>query len=359
MTLSVKTIYFVPPGPDGLGGKIFRPNPPLSPTAALGGSFLEFFSEKGVRIETIDAWNPAFHNPDDAVVFIDHPDVGLFWRPFYFLKYARSKKKRFAVAKKEFSIICKKFSKRILLQKEPPTNSPYPYKHLAGLLKFYDAIFLFHKMEEAPRRVSYIMWPPEFREEFRDFFAVPKDKFLVMMNHNARPHAFFDKELYSERLRAIRVFSRSNDFDLYGGRWDKRPFFPFWHYYSSIQRCWRGYVNDDKIKTLASYKFSIVFENSKYPGYVSEKIFDSFLAGCIPVYLGAPDITDYVPPGCFIDMRDFKSYEELEKYLRSLSPDECSAYRKRIGQYLLSQKDNIFSKRKFAATLWNSINSIV
>lgn len=339
-------------------GKIFRPFPPISQTAPLGGGFLDFFREKGVQVKTIDVWNPESHNPADAVVFIEHPDTSLFWRLLYFLKYTIRRKNHFTVTKKEFLFICKKFSKRILFQKEPPTNSPYPYKRLPRLLKFYDAIFLFHKMKEMPKRVSYAMWPPEFREEFEEFFAVPKDKFLIMMNHNARPHAFFDKELYSERLRVIKFFSQSNDFDLYGGRWDKRPFFPFWHYYSSIQRCWRGRVDDDKIKTFASYKFSIAFENSKYPGYVSEKIFDSFLAGCIPVYLGAPDITDYVPADCFIDMRNFKSYAELEKYLRSLFRDERLGYQNRIRKYLLSQKDNIFSKRKLAEIIWNSINDL-
>ena len=37
-------------------------------------------------------------------------------------------------------------------------------------------------------------------------------------------------------------------------------------------------------------------------GYVTEKIFDAFKAGCVPVYWGAENITKYVPAECFIDM---------------------------------------------------------
>ncbi len=352
---SIQTIYIVPAGPTELRGKIFEPNLPIAPIAPLGGDFLYFFREKGIQVKTIDAWNPAIHNADDVVVFINHPDDDILHRFFYFFKYILRGRKRFAISPKELSLIRRLFSKKILFQGEPPTNMPYPYVHLKRLAKLYDVIFLYHKMMGVPSNVFYTMWPRDFREEFESFFAVPKDKFLVMMNNNARPHAFFAKELYSERLRAIKFFSSSPGFDLYGGRWERKPFFPFWSYRAYVQKCWRGYVNGDKIKTFASYRFSLAFENSQYPGYVSEKIFDSFLAGCIPVYLGAPDVTDYVPADCFIDMRAFKDYGALLIHLQSLSDVECALYRDRIKHYLISQKNNIFSKRKFAETLWGAM----
>ena len=43
---------------------------------------------------------------------------------------------------------------------------------------------------------------------------------------------------------------------------------------------------DDKIEWLKSYKFNLCFENSSYPGYLTEKLFDAFLAGCVPIYWG-------------------------------------------------------------------------
>jgi len=43
---------------------------------------------------------------------------------------------------------------------------------------------------------------------------------------------------------------------------------------------------DDKIKHLKDYQYNICPENSKYPGYHTEKIFQALEAGCIPLYWG-------------------------------------------------------------------------
>lgn len=42
----------------------------------------------------------------------------------------------------------------------------------------------------------------------------------------------------------------------------------------------------NKIKTLGKYKYSLCFENTYTPGYVTEKIVDSFLGGSQPIYWG-------------------------------------------------------------------------
>lgn len=43
---------------------------------------------------------------------------------------------------------------------------------------------------------------------------------------------------------------------------------------------------DIKQKWLEGYKFNICFENSSYLGYLTEKLFDAYNAGCIPIYWG-------------------------------------------------------------------------
>lgn len=43
---------------------------------------------------------------------------------------------------------------------------------------------------------------------------------------------------------------------------------------------------DNKIEYLKDFKFNICPENSASPGYVTEKLFESFQAGCIPIYWG-------------------------------------------------------------------------
>ncbi|MBI5732375.1 hypothetical protein HY967_00230 [Candidatus Jorgensenbacteria bacterium] len=232
---------------------------------------------------------------------------------------------------------------------------PYPHRHLQKLSKLFDTIFLFRKAETKNSKVRHLMWPRDLREGFERLHEVPKERFLAMINNNCTPHGDFKRELYSERLRAIKYFSSKEGFDLWGGRWDRLLFFPHWNKFGAVKKSWRGYIEGDKLEMLAKYKFAIAFENSSYPGYVSEKIFDCFLTGVVPVYLGAPDVTEYVPKDCFIDMREFKTYADLEKYLRAVPDRELVLYRERFIKYLYSVKDTIFSKRLFAEKIWNAL----
>ncbi|CAG8809124.1 20698_t:CDS:2, partial [Cetraspora pellucida] len=70
-----------------------------------------------------------------------------------------------------------------------------------------------------------------------------------------------------------------------------------------------------KIDTISQYKFHITFENSNCKGYVTEKVYDSFLGDSIPIYMGAPDIDNYVPPHSIIKVSDFKNVEDLAKHI--------------------------------------------
>ena len=49
---------------------------------------------------------------------------------------------------------------------------------------------------------------------------------------------------------------------------------------------WDKY-NNDKIAYMSNFRFNICAENDNTENYVTEKIFDAFLAGCIPIYYGS------------------------------------------------------------------------
>ncbi len=83
-------------------------------------------------------------------------------------------------------------------------------------------------------------------------------------------------------------------------------------------------------------------------GFVTEKIFDCFYAGTIPVYLGAPDIEKYVPKECFIDMRNFKDYGKLRQFLKSLTKSEINAYKENARKYLEPEQFEPYTKEHFA-----------
>lgn len=75
---------------------------------------------------------------------------------------------------------------------------------------------------------------------------------------------------------------------------------------------------DDKYNTISQYKISMCFENSLYPGYVTEKLFHSRTAGNLSLYWGHSDVKyDFNPKG-FINANDFNSFEECAEYVNYL-----------------------------------------
>ena len=53
---------------------------------------------------------------------------------------------------------------------------------------------------------------------------------------------------------------------------------------------------------LRRYPFYLALENSDEVDYVSEKVFHALEAGVLPVYNGAPNIADFLPPHSVIDV---------------------------------------------------------
>jgi hypothetical protein len=69
-------------------------------------------------------------------------------------------------------------------------------------------------------------------------------------------------------------------------------------------------------------------ENSVDTDYVTEKIFDAFRAGTVPIYLGAPNVSEFVPENSYIDANAFRDAEDLASYLQHLiaTPQAYEAY---------------------------------
>jgi hypothetical protein len=146
------------------------------------------------------------------------------------------------------------------------------------------------------------------------------------------------RELYKDRIEAIYFFSKRNDFHLYGQGWEN-PIAGFpRRYHMAAKRAFQGPIKpEEKIQVLSQYKFALCFENCVFPGYVTEKIFDCFLAGCIPIYFGAPDIEDFVPEGSFIDFRKYKSFNDLENDLLNFSEEQATVMLRKAKDFLASK----------------------
>lgn len=171
------------------------------------------------------------------------------------------------------------------------------------------------------------------------------------------------KELYSKRVEAIRWFEKyhPDDFDLYGLGWNlpffKRILSPRKKKIEDLLKfsSYNGPV-DSKYETLKKYQFAICYENAlDFPGYITEKIFDCFFAGCIPIYWGAPNIDKYIPSSTFIDKRNFETYQDLYDYISNMPTEEYHLYLRSIKEFVNSQKIYPFSSECFAEIIINEL----
>ena len=174
-----------------------------------------------------------------------------------------------------------------------------------------------------------------------------KDKLICLVNRNLSSNQ--NGELYSERKKVINWYEKNNfeNFDLYGYNWDKYNFLlnarNFYLPTFFKKKTYKG-KTENKINTLSKYKFSICFENtSKVNHYVSEKIFDSFLSGTVPIYYGCPNICQIIPSSCFIDYRNFDSVSDLNEYISSIDDEIFNEYLESINLFLNSNKVQEFS----------------
>ena len=87
---------------------------------------------------------------------------------------------------------------------------------------------------------------------------------------------------------------------------------------------------NDAVKQHKPYRFSIAFENDIVDGWVTEKIINSFLAGCIPIYDGTDDVYKYFNKESFINAKDFNSLHELANYVIKVNND-TNLYNKYIN----------------------------
>ena len=60
-----------------------------------------------------------------------------------------------------------------------------------------------------------------------------------------------------------------------------------------------------KLKFLNNYKFNLCFENSSYPGYTTEKLYEALCAKTIPIYWGSPTIEVDFNTKAFLNWHDY------------------------------------------------------
>lgn len=164
--------------------------------------------------------------------------------------------------------------------------------------------------------------------------------------------------LLDKRLEAIAYFLGQSSIEIYGSNWNDLSNLPaVWskRNFTNLSKAYLG-LCDNKIKTLSKYKFNICFENIAQDYYVTEKIIDCFVAGTIPIYLGAPNIREIIPHEAFINLRDFKTLDDLDAYLNAITESQAIDMINAGRVYLNSKKGRLHSYEQFAENIIEVVN---
>lgn len=175
-------------------------------------------------------------------------------------------------------------------------------------------------------------------------------KLIIAIDGNkTSPHA---REMYSERRRYLKELSQSGyAVDLYGRGWSRCQD-------PVLRSLWRGEV-DAKIAVQSGYRFTLCIQNAcDYPGDICEKIFDAFKSGAIPVYRGASNIAEHVPPDCFIDLREFPTGAELGRYLAAMTEAEYQAIRAHILAFMKTGFEARFTGQALADVIAREMHAL-
>ncbi len=153
-------------------------------------------------------------------------------------------------------------------------------------------------------------------------------------------------DLYSRRMEIVKALADKYDFFLMGRNWEVAR-----TRVRSIRNL--KFANPptsfpNKLDVLKTFRFTLAFENCIFPGYVTEKIFDAMLGGSVPIYLGAPDIEDFVPSGCFIDFRQYKGVQEMWEDVSSWSKQEWESTVNRIKDFIYSEQYDVYRQTRVA-----------
>lgn len=71
------------------------------------------------------------------------------------------------------------------------------------------------------------------------------------------------------------------------------------------------HFNDCKVDLMENYRYNICFENSITEGYVTEKLLEAKVAGCIPIYFGDDSAARDFNEKCYINYTKMNSDELL------------------------------------------------
>ena len=112
----------------------------------------------------------------------------------------------------------------------------------------------------------------------------------------------FIRNLDPVRLRLFEKLRQFGEVDLYGQKFNSNV--------------------PEKYEVAKNYKYQVCLENDLYPGYVTEKLIESFLCDNVPIYWGDFGKDESINRSGIINLKDFDSMGELVQRIKIINDDE-------------------------------------
>lgn len=232
---------------------------------------------------------------------------------------------------------------KVLIRQEPKIISPETYKEKN--ITNFDYIIDIGKANLG--KFDIINWPQNLTSYINELHS--KQDRIIMVNSNLLSLA--KNENYSLRRCLI---GNIENLDLYGHQWNnsfhrkiKALLIEFKNQIFNMQkirisglkyffRYNSNYLGEvgDKRAVMVKYKYCLVIENSSE--YLSEKLFDALLSGCIPIYVG-PDLTKYeIPTNLYLQAKP--NLVDVRAKISDAKKVNFNEWRKNLNLWLSSPK---------------------
>lgn len=262
--------------------------------------------------------------------------------------------------------IITKQDKNILFGLESPLVNPFSQMPLVHLL--FNKVFTWDDYNiDNKKRFKFYVQQTNYKIGIKKVNLKEK-KFLTFINNKKDiPWIFiilssYKENLYKKRIQVLDFFTKTipADFEFYGKSWNRPIKWSIKERIFGVKKysTYMGEHKEDKITTLSRYKFCLCFENAVAPGYITEKIFDCFKAGCVPIYWGAPNISAFIDKNCFIDYCNFPSLTELLEHLQNMSEETYNNYLLKIDKFMGQKKvKKTWFRDNFIKTIEHLVNN--
>lgn len=233
-----------------------------------------------------------------------------------------------------------------LFNEESPKNNAI-FNH-EDMMNMFNHTATFRRFSDFPLTMQYL----ESLEQITDpSFLIPVHVKNKMVDEGLAPVAYVQSgcDCPTERDQLVEDLMKYIKIDSYGSCLHNKDLPE--EIRGSEKMDHRDYLN-----LLAKYKYVIAVENAVCKDYVTEKLWRTLQVGSVPIYLGAPNIQDYLPhPDSAILIQDFSSAKDLADHILNEDDEKYKSHLKHKLAHNDNQEDlisNQLLKEMMEARTW-------